>query len=79
MSNGTDLNYTRTQVADQNVTLSNIHIANPFFVARNATNTTILKFGLIVDDDTISSSPAYVDVEVKPQQSKNNTLHMCFQ
>jgi hypothetical protein len=58
--------------------LSDIHIADPFFVAPNATNATLLKFGLIFDDGTISSSPAYVGIEVKPQQSKNNNSSYVF-
>jgi len=62
----TPIIYYWTQTAGENVTLSDIHIANPTFIAPNVNTLTNLKFALIVDDGNFSSSPSYVDIEVNP-------------
>lgn len=59
-----NIHYYWHQTAGQNVTLSAIRVANPSFIAPNVTNSTILKFELIVDNGTFMSKPSFVEVRV---------------
>ena len=66
--NEDNLNYHWRQVAGKNVTLSDIHIANPTFTAPNVNSMTPLKFSLVVDNGNFSSSPSSVVIIVNPLQ-----------
>jgi hypothetical protein len=69
--NEDSLNYRWRQVAGKNVMLSDIHIANPTFIAPNVSTLTNLKFELVVDDGIYSSSPSYVEIVVNPIQKSS--------
>jgi hypothetical protein len=65
------LDYHWRQVAGKNVTLSDIHIANPTFTAPNVNSVTPLKFSLVVDNGNFSSSPSSVVIIVNPLQKSS--------
>jgi hypothetical protein len=73
---GDGLNYYWYQIGGQNVSLSDISIANPTFIAPKVANPTILRFELIVDDNKTSSSPSYVQIRINstPHQSSAPAL-----
>lgn len=69
--NEDNLDYHWRQVAGKNVTLSDIHIANPTFTAPNVNSVTPLKFSLVVDNGNFSSSPSSVVIIVNPLQKSS--------
>ena len=60
-----EITYQWTQVSGPPVTLSDSNSANPTFTAPSVAVATLLKFKLVVNDDELSSMPAYARVTVE--------------